>query len=130
MRRFGRDRQIVGRTIALSGTDTTVIGVLPPGFRFEFPTRRDVDIWVPRVVTPAARQARRSRGLYVVGHLRPGVSPLAAQARLSAVMSRLAQEHPETNAGWDVRLVPLQEQIAGSARAPSSCCSRPASASS
>jgi putative ABC transport system permease protein len=118
VRRFGSDPQLIGRTIALSGTATTVIGVLPADFRFEFPTRRHIDVWVPRVVSPASRQSRRSRGLYVVGHLRPGVSAPSAQARLSAVMSRLAAEHPETNAGWDVRLVPLREQIAGSARTP------------
>ena len=69
MRRFGGDPQLVGRTIALGGAPTTVIGVLPAGFRFEFPTRRDIDVWVPRIVTPDAREARRSRGLYVVGHL-------------------------------------------------------------
>jgi putative ABC transport system permease protein len=118
VRRFGSDPDIVGRTIALSGTPTMVIGVLPADFRFEFPTRRDIDVWVPRVVTPAARQARRSRGLYVVGRLRAGVSAPAAQARLSAVMARLAADYPESNAGWDVRFVPLQEQIAGSARTP------------
>jgi putative ABC transport system permease protein len=118
VRRFASDPQLIGRTIALSGTPTTVIGVLPPGFRFEFPTRRDIDVWVPRVVTATAREARQSRGLYVVGHLRPGVSTAAAQARLSAVMSRLATEHPVSNAGWDVRLVPLQDQIAGAARTP------------
>jgi putative ABC transport system permease protein len=118
MRRFGGDPQLVGRTIALNGTPTTVIGVLPADFRFEFPRRRDIDVWVPRVVTPAAREARQSRGLYVVGHLRPGVSAAAAQERLSAVMSRLAAEHPVSNGGWDVRFVPLQDQIAGAARTP------------
>jgi putative ABC transport system permease protein len=118
VRRFGGDRKLVGRTIALSGTPTTVIGVLPADFRFEFPRRRDIDVWVPRIVTAAARQARRSRGLYVVGHLRPGVSAAAAQSRLSAVMARLAAEYPVTNAGWDVRFVPLQDQIAGASRAP------------
>jgi putative ABC transport system permease protein len=118
MRRFGGDPQLLGRTIALSGTPTTVIGVLPAGFRFEFPTRRDIDVWVPRIVTPEAREARRSRGLYVVGHLSPGVSATAAQARLSAVMARLAAAHPLSNGGWDVRFVPLQDQIAGTARTP------------
>jgi hypothetical protein len=109
MRRFGGDPQLVGRTIALSGAPTTVIGVLPAGFRFEFPTRRDIDVWVPRIVPPDAREARRSRGLYVVGHLRPGVS---------AVMARLAAAHPLSNGGWDVRFVPLQDQIGGTARTP------------
>ena len=118
VRRFGADPAIVGRTIELNGVATTVIGVLPSGFRFEFPTRRAIDVWVPRVVTPAAREARQSRGLYVVGRLSQGVTPDAAQARLSAVMARLAAAYPDSNRGWDVRMVPLREQIAGGARTP------------
>lgn len=117
-RRFGADPAIVGRTVALSGVATTVIGVLPADFRFEFPTRRDIDIWVPRVVTLQARQSRRSRALYVVGRLKRDASIESAQARLSAIAARLAAEHPQTNAGWDVRVLPLHEQIAGAARTP------------
>ncbi len=33
-RRFGADRGIVGRTITLNGEPYTVVGVLPPDFRF------------------------------------------------------------------------------------------------
>jgi putative ABC transport system permease protein len=116
VRRFGADPAIVGRTIALSGTPTTVIGVLPAGFAFEFPTRREIDVWVPRVVTPQARQARRGRGLYIVGRLKAGVSIERAQAEMSAIASSLSGEHPVEDGGWGVRLVPLHEQIAGSSR--------------
>lgn len=116
VRRFGADPGVVGHTIALSGTPTTVIGVLPAGFAFEFPTRREVDVWVPRVVTPQARQARRGRGLYVVGRLKEGVSIARAQAEMSAIASSLSGEHPVEDAGWGVRLVPLHEQISGSSR--------------
>jgi putative ABC transport system permease protein len=117
MRRFGSDPGIVGRTIALGGTPTTVIGVLPPGFAFEFPTRREIDVWVPRVVTPQARQARRGRGLYVVGRMKDGVSLVRAQDEMSAIASALAREHTVEDGGWGVRLVPLHEQIAGPGRA-------------
>ena len=128
-RRFGADPTIVGRTIALNGVATTVIGVLPADFRFEFPTRRAIDIWVPRVVTPQAREARRSRGLYVVGRLTGDVTPAVAQARLSSVMARLAAAYPDSNAGWDARVIPLRSRSRAAHGRRSSCCWPRASAS-
>ena len=48
-RRYGADRRIVGQTIRVNGTEHTVIGVMPPRFRFpEF-----ADLWVPFVPTAA-----------------------------------------------------------------------------
>jgi putative ABC transport system permease protein len=33
MRRFGGDRNLLGRTVGLNGVPHTIVGVLPPGFR-------------------------------------------------------------------------------------------------
>src|SRR3954462_9158244 len=40
---FGGDPNVIGRDIRLDGTPRTVVGVMPPGFRF--PSQSDV--WVP-----------------------------------------------------------------------------------
>ena len=47
-RRFARDPAVIGSTMTLDSRDYTIIGVLPPDFRFAFfgPT---IDIFAPRV---------------------------------------------------------------------------------
>ena len=36
-RRLGSDPNIIGKTVTLDGRAVTVVGVMPPGFRFQFP---------------------------------------------------------------------------------------------
>ena len=45
-RRFNSDRQIIGRSITLNNQGYTVVGVLPPDFRFIHP----FDVWTPLTV--------------------------------------------------------------------------------
>ncbi|HXO43642.1 MAG TPA: ABC transporter permease, partial [Thermoanaerobaculia bacterium] len=111
--RFGADPRVLGRVIRLGGVSYPVIGVMPP--RFHFP-RDDVQIWIPLRLTRERAADRQSRWLYVVGRLRDGVSPGAAQAEMSALNGALASQHPEVDKDWSVRLVPLREQLVGSFR--------------
>jgi hypothetical protein len=50
-RRYGADREIVGRTIQVDGEGHQVVGVLPPDFRVLLPAEAfefvDADLWVP-----------------------------------------------------------------------------------
>jgi putative ABC transport system permease protein len=116
VRRFGASPSVVGSQVTLNGIATTIVGVLPRSFTFEFPTSRTIDIWVPRVVTPLARQSRRGRGLYVVGRLEPGVTIETAHAEMFQLAAQLAAEHPAENHGWRARVLSLQEQITGKVR--------------
>ncbi len=111
--RFGADPRVLGRVVRLGGVSYPVIGVMPP--RFHFP-RDDVQVWIPLRFTRERAADRRSRWLYVVGRLRDGVSPRAAQAEMSALNGALASQHPEVDKDWSARLVPLREQLAGSLR--------------
>jgi ABC-type antimicrobial peptide transport system permease subunit len=45
-----------------------------------------------------------------------GMSIEGAEARMQTLASGLASEHPDTNAGWSVRLVPLADEIARTSR--------------
>src|ERR1700690_4058114 len=45
---FGGDPSLIGRTLSLDGRSTTVIGILPPSFRFPF-QQPEPDVWIPRV---------------------------------------------------------------------------------
>jgi len=96
-RRFARDRNVLSRTLTLDGKDYSIIGVLPPDFRFAFLGR--ADLYAPRVfelnaITP--QQVNSGSGfLNYVARLAPGVSLSAAQAELAALAVRYRQQYPK-----------------------------------
>jgi putative ABC transport system permease protein len=92
--RLGGDPGIVGKTIRLSNQTTTVLGVMPEGFRGLnrfVPT----DAWLP--VDASELKARDSRSYEVVGRPRPGATIEQIRAELDAIGHRLAQAYPATN---------------------------------
>ncbi|HKC88883.1 MAG TPA: ABC transporter permease, partial [Blastocatellia bacterium] len=111
-RRFASDPNTVGRGITLNGAPYTIIGVMPSGF--QFPQRSE--LWTPlRLNSLSANQAnnRNFRYLRVMGRLKPGVTLEQAQMEMSRIARRLAEQHPDTNAGQGVKVVSLQEGYAG-----------------
>lgn len=76
--RFGGDPDVLGETIRLGETPTTIIGVLPAGFA-------DTQLLQPLHVAPDW-EARRGSGMSVYGRLLPGITLEQAQERLSARM--------------------------------------------
>jgi hypothetical protein len=61
---------------------------------------------------------RGGHWLQVTGRVKPGVSMTQAQADLNAIAARFAKEFPAENAGWQVRMVPLQAMIVGDLKSP------------
>ena len=117
-RRFAGDPQIVGRTITLSGFPATVVGVLPPSFVHPDPAiERAPDVFT--LLDPDERQSSRG-GRYVRGiaRMKPGVSLEQGLAELESIATALAATFPPTNTGRSVTLKPLNEAVAGDARAP------------
>jgi len=105
-KRFASDPRIVGQSVTLGGDSYTVIGVLPPGFRFLVAA----DIFVPIGLWADQFKDRDTHpGISVLARLRPGVSIDQARAALSAVAGRLEKEYPRTNSGHGVRAKTLQE---------------------
>src|SRR5437899_293639 len=110
--RYGGDPAIVGRTQALNGLPHTIVGVAPEGFYGTF-VGYAFDFWVPASMQahfdPTGykledRDARWIEGFVLLG---PGVSAAQAQEEISAVARRLEADHPDTNRGRGVRLMPL-----------------------
>src|SRR6185503_7454203 len=91
-RRFGGDPAFLGRQLRIDGKSLTVIGVMPPGFRFPFQS----DLWWlnDRYFD---RDSRRMRIDQTIGRLKPGVSAEQAQAEMREIAARLAQTYPDTN---------------------------------
>jgi putative ABC transport system permease protein len=118
-RRFGGDTGLVGRTIKLSGEDFTVIGVMPPDFRFFIKqgslTGKPAEMWMPLTFSPNSR-VRRGRYMSAVARLKPGATLVQARAEMDVIAANLEQQHTAFNTGWGVNLVPLQDQLAGAIR--------------
>ena len=119
-RRFGGDRQIVGRQITLNNQSTTVIGVMPANFGWHIQKGTQVskpaDIWVPFQITNDLR-GRRGRFASSVARLKPGVTIEQAQKEMDTIGARLAQQHT-FNTNWGVNVVPLRTQFTGEIRRP------------
>ena len=103
-RRFGSDPAIVGRQLRIDGSSLTVVGVMPPGFRFPFQS----DLWwlSDRYFN---RQNRGWRIDQTIGRLKPGVSAEQANAEMEQIAARLAETYPDTNAEVTAAVVPLRD---------------------
>jgi putative ABC transport system permease protein len=107
-RRFGGDPKIINQTITLSGRIYTVIGVMPATFSFG---GRETALWTPMGFTSDDAQNHGGHFLSAIGQLKPGATLEQARSEMSAIAGQLAQEYPDANAGWNVKLLPLQEFI-------------------
>ena len=104
-RRFGADQSVVGREITLNDENFTVIGVMPPDFRPPLAA----EIWGPMPLDHSGMRNRVEHFLRPVGKLKAGVTLAQAQSEMDAISRRLEAQYPESNTGWSLRLVPLQE---------------------
>lgn len=103
--RFAASEDALGQSLLLNGEPTTIIGVMPDGFRFPFLH----DLWTPLRLDPLAVERGRGPRLEVYGKLRASASQASAQTELGAVAQRLASEFPTTNAGLTAVLTPYAD---------------------
>ena len=114
-RQFGGDLAVIGKPVQVSGSPYTIIGVLSPQFRP--PYYSGPEVWAPLTLSSAfGREQRSYRILGVIGKLREGVTLERAQAEMSTIAGRLAQEYPATNKGWGAEVISLKELLVGPAR--------------
>ncbi len=105
-RRFAADPRVVGQSITLGGNSYTVIGVLPPAFRFLVTS----DVFVPIGLWADQFKDRDTHpGISVVARMKPGVTLDQARSALNAVAQRLEKEFPRTNSGHATRAKTIQD---------------------
>jgi putative ABC transport system permease protein len=81
--RYGRDPQMIGRTIRVDEVSRTVIGVMPPGLQFP----EWADLWIP--LNPAIR-----RRPLIGARLADGATIAQARAELEAVAQHVVGNKP------------------------------------
>jgi len=119
--RFGGDRDIVGKSVTINGHPLAIVGVAPASFQWFIKdgslTGAKPQMWTP-FVFPSAFLDRKNVGrfLTVVARLQPGVAATKAQAQMTAVAARIAEQYPDFNSYWGANVVPLREQISGDLR--------------
>jgi putative ABC transport system permease protein len=105
-RRFGGDRQIVGRVVALDGAPHTVIGVMPADFR-PFPA---VEAW--STLAQVGRTIGSGQNLVIIGRLRAGVSLAQARERMAGTFEAFRQEFKQQlSKDLEIDLLPYRQLI-------------------
>jgi predicted permease len=89
----------------------SIIGVLPPGFRFPF----DSDLWVPRELLERL-PSRTAHNWHVVARLHGGVPVAQARAELTGIAQRLKQQYGRETNMTDVAVSPLRNALTSSVR--------------
>jgi putative ABC transport system permease protein len=103
---FGSDPSIIGRGVRLSGDLYTVVGVMPPSFRFPVNKPRN-SVWTTLGVDDdpsdphSNTKNRGSHFLSVFGRLKPGATVSQANEELQAIAAGLAKQYPNTNTRHD-----------------------------
>jgi len=118
--RFSADPSIVGRTVAIDGEPTTIVGVALPDFHVPHGSNvLRADVWMPIRFTAAtlANNTRRNNYLLVFGRLTNGSTLASAQSELRTIFGGIVVENPELR-GEDVRVAPLQAENVATVRTP------------
>ena len=88
-RDFGRNPNVVGRQFVMNGLSRTCIGVMPPRF-----TWWGVEVWMPASLDRAQKLASEPHFSFL-GHLKPGITDVAARANLATIARQEAPLLPE-----------------------------------
>ncbi len=94
-RDFQADPKVVGQSLRINGRAATVIGVMPPGFKFP----QAEQLWVPlyNEYPLKPRGDASNNSVQILGRLKPGVSLDQVNAEFVALAKRLAADNPKTN---------------------------------
>jgi len=127
-RNFGADPEVIDHRIIVNGVANTVVGVLPPGFSFDYLSSEPVELYVPfplsATYTSRSAEFANVRRVTAVARLKPGVTLQQASAEVHAVSQRLRADHPQLyrrgsdgqDLGFSMSLTPLREIVVGRAR--------------
>ncbi len=111
-----RDPDVIGKSLRLGSGAVTVVGVMPPGFRFP---ADHVGMW--RAADPAAYsedpvQFLNARFLNAVGKVAVGVDAGAVERSMAAMMAAIRADHGRRDDGWRLQTTSLLELAVGDVR--------------
>ena len=119
---FGGDTQIVGKETQLNGKKCTIIGVMPASFAFPPGEVDPPQVWSALQIDPLKPGNRGSHFLYLLGRLKPGVTPPQAQSELEAYVkatgdaNKSVMGHHFNTENHTLVSYPLQAEVVSSVR--------------
>ena len=115
-RAMGGSRKILGKEVRINEQPMTVVGVMPPGFRYPANRHGMVEAWMPEELGKHDEARNDSATSYeVIGRLKPGASMAQARSELGALQKRLGAKW-EYALGKDhsrVKIVPYADGLVG-----------------
>lgn len=124
-RRFGGDRDVIGKTLILNGNNFEIVGVMSADFSLNkevMPAVNGIeqaDLLLPLPMAETARTNRGNEDFNIFARLKPDVTIAQAQAEMDVLASQMKQQYPEAyppDGGLTISIVPLLEQVVGDIR--------------
>ncbi len=118
---FGGDADIIGHETLLDGKKATIVGVMPPSFQFPPGESDPARVWTPLQLDPANPGGRGSHNYYLLGRLKPNVTPAQAQGELASLVQSYGEHKSPNTHSFDPKnhtLVsyPLQAEVVSGVR--------------
>ena len=110
--RFAANPNIAGQSVNLDGQPYIVAGVMGPKFRFP----GWAQYWTPMGWTDKQRAVRGEHHYLAIARLKTNIAIPQAQAEMTAISTRLAEQYPEDDKGWGAVVVPLREEVVSDVR--------------
>ena len=119
-RRFGADRNVVGKTVTLDSQQFEVIGVMPP--RFSFPIGAvSPELWISMASlreskdgAPPMTEERENDFFQCIARLKPDVSIQQAQANIDSITASWRQQYPDSKLYTGAKVIPQISAMVGS----------------
>ncbi|HKQ75460.1 MAG TPA: ABC transporter permease [Blastocatellia bacterium] len=111
-RRLGGNFDLTNKRLTIGDRSFNVIGVMPPGFSFPVET----DLWVSKEQFGTDASSRSSHNYVGVARLKPNITREQAQAEMTAIARRIAQQDASDQQHNDVNVISIKDQMTGSIR--------------
>jgi len=113
--RYGGDRKILGRIIRVNGIETTVIGVMPEGFQFDY----FADLWQPlAAIHGLTTDKRDAPQLKAFGRLADGAALAEARTEIEGIDDRRKHDRPEGDRESRLTAAPFTGTLSGDPMMP------------
>jgi len=113
LRRFRGDPNVLGKTILLSGTGHSIIGIMSSEFQF---VDKRAEFWLPLQFSSEELSNRDRQSFTVYARAKGSATRLQVEAEARMVSQALVQQFPKEHENWRATVTPLRDTVAGEIR--------------